>query len=94
MKEKTHLLAQIGVLSEVFYYFIENLPLSHNYITSDGAVSHNLLYYQQLSVTRYQVSFYANSYFLVITNSLVSSDSVVASVLQASQRCTKYCTFY
>ena len=28
-----------------------------------GAVSHNVLYSQQLSVTRYQVSFYANYYF-------------------------------
>ena len=29
-----------------------------------------MLYYQQLSIGRYQVSFYANSYFLVITNSV------------------------
>ena len=34
-----------------------------NYITLVGAVSHNVLYYQQLSGARYQVSFYANSYF-------------------------------
>ena len=34
-----------------------------NYITSEGAVSHNVLYYQQLSIARYQVSFYADNYF-------------------------------
>ena len=36
---------------------------SEVYVTSEGAVSHNVLYYQQLSITRYQVSFYANNYF-------------------------------
>ena len=30
---------------------------------SKGAVSHNVLKYQQLSVAHYQVSFYAYSYF-------------------------------
>ena len=35
------------------YFFLEN------YFTSEGAVSHNVLYYQQLSITRYQVRFYA-----------------------------------
>ena len=30
--------------------------------TSEGAVSHNVLYYQQLSVACSQVSFYANNY--------------------------------
>ena len=39
------------------YFFLEN------YVTSEGAVSHNVLYYQQLHITRYQVSFYANNYF-------------------------------
>ena len=39
------------------YFFLEN------YVTSEGAVSHNVLYYQQLSIARYQVSFYANNYF-------------------------------
>ena len=32
-------------------------------ITSEGAVSHNVLYYQPLPITRYPVSFYANNYF-------------------------------
>ena len=40
-----------------FYFFLEN------YVTSEGAVSHNVLYYQQLPITRHQVSFYANNYF-------------------------------
>ena len=31
-----------------------------NEVTSEGAVSHNVLYYQQLSISRYQ---YANKYF-------------------------------
>ena len=30
-----------------------------NYVASEGAVSHNVLYYQQLSIAHYQVSFYA-----------------------------------
>ena len=33
-----------------------------NYATSDGAVSHNVFYYQPLPITRYQVRFYANNY--------------------------------
>ena len=27
-----------------------------NYVTSEGAISHNVLYYQQLSIARYEVS--------------------------------------
>ena len=34
-----------------------------NYITSEGAVSHNVLYYQQLSIAHYQVNLDANIYF-------------------------------
>ena len=30
-----------------------------NYVTSEGAISHNVLYYQQLSIARYKVSLYA-----------------------------------
>ena len=39
------------------YFFLKN------YLTSEGAVSHNVLYYQQFSITHYQVSFYANNVF-------------------------------
>ena len=34
--------------------------LLKNFVTSEGAVSHNVLY-QQLSIARYQVSFSSNS---------------------------------
>ena len=39
------------------YFFLEN------YVTSEEAVSHTVLYYQPLSITRYQVRFYADKYF-------------------------------
>ena len=32
-------------------------------VTSKGAVSHNVLYYQQFPNARYRVSFYINKYF-------------------------------
>ena len=35
-----------------------------------GVVSHNVLFYQQLPITRYQVRFYAYNYFEFITNSV------------------------
>ena len=35
------------------YFFLKN------YVTPEGAVSHNVVYYQQLSIARYQVSFYS-----------------------------------
>ena len=38
-------------------YFLEN------YVTSEGAVSHDVLYYQPLPITRHQVRFCANNYF-------------------------------
>ena len=43
--------------------FVENYFYLENYITSEGAVSHNVLYYQPLPITRYQDRFYANNYF-------------------------------
>ena len=36
---------------------VRNYLFLKNYATSEGAVSHNVLYYQQLSNGRYQVSF-------------------------------------
>ena len=39
------------------YFFLEN------YITSEGAISHSVLCYQPLPITRYQLSFYADNYF-------------------------------
>ena len=32
-------------------------------LLQEGAVSHNVLYYQPLPITRYQVRFDANNYF-------------------------------
>ena len=52
---KSNLRSQIILVEN--YFFLEN------YVTSEGAVSHNVLYYQQLSIACYQVSFYANNYF-------------------------------
>ena len=49
---------------------MENDSFLENYVTSEGAVSHNDLYYQQLSIACYQVRFYANNYFFVITNTV------------------------
>ena len=37
--------------------------LSKNYVTSEGAFSHNVLYYQPLPIAHYQVRFYATNYF-------------------------------
>ena len=38
---------------------MENYLFLKNYVTSEGAVSHNVLNHQQLSIACYQVSFYA-----------------------------------
>ena len=43
--------------------FVENYFFLKNNDTLEGAVSHNVLYYQPLPITRYQVKFYANNYF-------------------------------
>ena len=47
----------------VKFYLIDKLPLSQKLRnTLEGTVSHNVVYYQQFSITRYQVSCYANNY--------------------------------
>ena len=43
--------------------FVKNYFFHENYVTSEGAVSHNNLYYQPLLITRNQERFYANKYF-------------------------------
>ena len=43
--------------------FVENYFFLDNYSTSEGAISHHVLYYQPLPITSYQVSFYAKNYF-------------------------------
>ena len=77
MKEKTTLLHEV-VCFEMLDFETSNSKsevsksnswkitfLLENYVTSEGAVSHNILYHQQLPVTRYQIRFfmYANNYF-------------------------------
>ena len=42
---------------------MENYFFLKNYVTSEGAVSHNVLYYQPLPITRNQERFYDNNYF-------------------------------
>ena len=42
---------------------VRNYLCLKNYATSEGVVSHNVLYYQQLSVAHYQVNCYANIFF-------------------------------
>ena len=37
--------------------FVRNNFFLETYATSEGAISHNVLYYHQLSIARYQVSF-------------------------------------
>ena len=41
---------------------MENYFFLQNYVTSEGAISHNVLYYQPLPITRNQVRFYADNY--------------------------------
>ena len=42
---------------------VENDFFLENYGTSEGAVSHNVLYYQPLPITRNQERFYDDNYF-------------------------------
>ena len=42
---------------------VENYFFLENYVTSEGAVSHIVLFYQPLPITRFQVRFYAHNYF-------------------------------
>ena len=43
--------------------FLENYFFLENYMTSEGAVSQIVLYYQTLPITRYQVRLYAEYLF-------------------------------
>ena len=54
--QNLHLRSRIKLAEN--YFFLEN------YVTSsEGAVTHNVLYYQPLTIIRYQVRFYVNNYF-------------------------------
>ena len=52
-----------GVSKSNYNVLVENYFFLENYVTSEGAVYHNVVYNQQLAITRYQVRFYANNYF-------------------------------
>ena len=39
-------------------------PFLKNYVYSEDAIFYNVLYYQQLYIDCYQVTFYANSYIV------------------------------
>ena len=49
--------AWIRALSWALESFGEKLLFLKNYVTSEGVVSHNVLYYKQLSNASYKVSF-------------------------------------
>ena len=57
------------------------LLLSRKVLHSEGAVSHNVLYYQQHPITRYQVRFYANNYFEQLP--------IVSTAFKTLFKCTK-----
>ena len=66
MKEENTLVSRSCVLSDTWglkIEFVENYFFLENYVTSEGAVSHNVSYHQPLAITRYQEGFYANNYF-------------------------------
>ena len=46
-------------VSKSIKYILVNYFFLENYFTLEGAVSYNVLYYQQLSIVCYQVSLYA-----------------------------------
>ena len=48
---------------------LRNYLFLNNYVNTERAVSHNVLHYQQLTIARYQVSFYARIYLPIIVPS-------------------------
>ena len=72
MKEKNTLVTRSYVLWDVWFQdlkfcleikLVENYFFLKNYVTLEGAVSHNVLYHQPLPIARYQVRFYDNNDF-------------------------------
>ena len=59
---------------ESFIIWVRNNLFLKIYATSEGAISHNVSYYQRLSIAHYQKSFYANNYFEL---SMPLSDTLV-----------------
>ena len=70
MKEKTPLSHEVVCFRTLDFEiwglevkFVKNYFFLENYVTLEGSVSHSVLHYQPLSITRYLVRFYANNYF-------------------------------
>ena len=63
MKEKTPLSHEVVCFQMLDFETSNSKFFLENYVTAEGAVSHNVLYYQQLPIIHYQVKFYANNYF-------------------------------
>ena len=63
MEEKTPLLHKLCGFRYLDKYFSEKFILLKKNVISEGAVSHNVLYYQQLYIAHYQVGFYDNNCF-------------------------------
>ena len=72
MKEKNTLVAQIQCAFQMhnkrlqarsfLVIWVRNYLFLKRYNTSEGALSHNVLYHQQLTIAYHQVGFYAKNY--------------------------------
>ena len=67
-----------------------------NYIISEGAVSHSILYYQHPSIACCQVMFYANNYFeqLPIVSTAFNYCIIIGKVFYAQSSCSKNIIFF
>ena len=66
-----------------------------NYVTSEGSVFHNVLYYRPLPITRYQVRFYANNYFeqlSIVSTGFTPYDVYVDSMCDDTHVCGGFCS--
>ena len=63
-----------------FNKWVRSCLFPENYIALEGAISHNVSYYQKLSIARYQVSFYILCLLLVITRGCVPIWIIIAGL--------------
>ena len=63
MTKKPPLLDERLLARSLVFFYSEKLLFLKNYVTSEGVVSHNVLYDQQLFNARYKVSFQINICF-------------------------------
>ena len=66
---------------------MENYFSLKNYLISEGANSHTILYYQPLPIARYQIRFYANKYFdlLPIVSTAFKQLPIVSSAFNKAE---------